>query len=177
MQKTKDRFSQKGQSLLEITVTIGLIVIVVTALTLTTILSLKNSRFSKDQVKATKYAQEGLERVRAIKGRDYAVCKPSVTSVAKFSELWSTSNICPVGCKFVLTQASISSCPVALAPDSPFWLLESSSLEQISDGFTREIVIKDIDDGTKQKQVFSRVFWSDVSGKHSSELVTILANY
>ena len=60
-------FSHKGQSLLELVVSVGLLVVVVTALAVTMINGLRNSQFSQNQSQATKLAQEGLDGVKNVK--------------------------------------------------------------------------------------------------------------
>ena len=61
----------KGQSLIEVVVSLGIITIVVTSVASIVTSSLGNTQFSKDQNTATKYAQEGLEVTRSIRNADY----------------------------------------------------------------------------------------------------------
>lgn len=61
----------KGQTLIEILVALGIIAVIVTALTAVVITSLGNTRHSKDQNLSLQYAQEGLEVVRSIRDENY----------------------------------------------------------------------------------------------------------
>ncbi len=54
-----------GQSLIEMIVAIAVVLIVVVALVAITTVSIRNANFSRNQALATKYAQEGIEKVRA----------------------------------------------------------------------------------------------------------------
>ena len=67
-----------GQSIIEVIVALSLVAIVVLALARVTISSIQNSSFARDQRTATKYAQEGLENARRLRGEDE-------------SEFWSKS--------------------------------------------------------------------------------------
>src|SRR5436190_1935218 len=69
--------NNRGQSLLEIVVTLGLGLIIITGISIVAINGLKNSQFSKNQAVATKLAQEGLERVRQIRSQN---CPTSIAS-------------------------------------------------------------------------------------------------
>lgn len=61
----------QGQTLVEVLVALGIITIIITALTGVVITSMGNARNSKDQNQATQYAQEGMEIVRQIRDSDY----------------------------------------------------------------------------------------------------------
>lgn len=56
--------SQKGQSMLEAVAALGVIAIVMTALTIAVLLGLGNSGYSKKENIATQYAQQGMELLR-----------------------------------------------------------------------------------------------------------------
>lgn len=55
----------QGQSLIEMVVAIAVVLIVIVALVAITTVSIRNANFSRNQALATKYAQEGIEKVRA----------------------------------------------------------------------------------------------------------------
>ena len=64
--------NEKGQSLIEILLSLATMVVIITAITYAVISSLKNTEFGKDQNLATQYAQQGLELVRNMRNNDYA---------------------------------------------------------------------------------------------------------
>jgi Tfp pilus assembly protein PilV len=69
----------KGQSLVEVLVALGVILVVATSLSGVVITSMGNVRISRDKSLATQYAQDGLEIVRQIRDSDYAAFQ-SITS-------------------------------------------------------------------------------------------------
>ena len=72
---------QAGQTLIELVIAVAVIVIVVGALVFATISSIRNAQSAKNQTLATKYAQEGLERVRVGRDRNKSISNlDSVTS-------------------------------------------------------------------------------------------------
>lgn len=62
---------QKGETLIEALVALGLIAIVVTAVATTVTTALSNVQFNEKQTRATKYAQQGIETVRQIRNQNY----------------------------------------------------------------------------------------------------------
>ena len=60
----KGRRTLSGQSLLEVMVSLGVTTLVLTSLVSAVVVSIRNARFAKNQSLATKYAQEGIEKVR-----------------------------------------------------------------------------------------------------------------
>lgn len=63
---------QKGETLLEALVALGLVAIVITAIANVVTVSLSNAQYNENQTLATKYAQQGLESVRQIRNTNYA---------------------------------------------------------------------------------------------------------
>ncbi|MBI2017857.1 prepilin-type N-terminal cleavage/methylation domain-containing protein [Candidatus Daviesbacteria bacterium] len=177
MQKLKLQFkNQNGQSLVELIVVATVAVIVVGALTFATIAALRNAAFSKNQTKATKLAQDGLERVRTSRDRGLEVDLLGNPD-KKFSDLWG----------LFLTRDSCSDKPCL------FELTATGSLQQINiptdvqevEGLRRYIEISDqaacpplsSNECYKfQKQISAVVTWTDFSGPHESRLTTILRN-
>ncbi len=168
--------NNKGQSLLEFVVSIGLVIVVITGLTITTVNGLRNSQFSKNQTQATKLAQEGLEQTRAIRDRDYIICPSS--GCVRWSIFWTDATCTQAApCTFVLKTTN---CALPTAETSPFCLSTSPTPEILNGDLKRQITVTDEPTGTigkYQKKVLSTVSWNDVSGSHQSELATILANY
>ncbi len=167
--------TQLGQSLLEVTITLGIAVSLILALTITTLQGLQSSQFSQNQVQATKLAQEGLERVRFLRNANIPVTlggsdynwygnPPLIWD-------WDFQTYQPIidcnQCRFQFDSCSEGVCQL-----EPF----SGSGEKIADSpFTREIRIEDSD--SNQKKITSRVSWTDVSGTHESKLITVLSNH
>ncbi len=61
-----------GQTVIELLVALSAAVIIITGVTVTVISTLSNAQYSKNEVLATKYSQEGLEIVRQIRDSDYS---------------------------------------------------------------------------------------------------------
>lgn len=177
--------NQRGQTLLELVVVIAVSVMVIGALVFATIASLRNAQFAKNQAQATKYAQEGIERVRT--GRDRSALISAITNCSQltsWSNIWSCQitggcDVPAVGlvaankCYFTVSSAgaltyinSSTSFPQDLAEPLP------SAEEPI---FRRVITLSDDPStNTTQKTVTAIVTWTDFSGPHESKLTTIL---
>lgn len=67
----KKRNLQAGQSIIEATVSVGVVALIIVALVSVVTLSIRNAVFSKNKSLATKYVTEGLEAVRSIRERDW----------------------------------------------------------------------------------------------------------
>lgn len=159
--------SNKGQSLLELVIVIAVAIIVIAALTSATISSLRNANFSKNQLQATKFAQEGLEKVRSIRDRDGFVIANFGSSTTKFSELWSVklSETCAIPClvNFLLDPLNNS------------LTQNNSTAEDLGGSFQRWV--KMTDDSTtfqSKKTITVIVTWVDFAGSHESRLTTYL---
>lgn len=160
------------------------------ALIVAILASLKNAQFAQSQTRATKYAQEGLERIRLIKNSNGEVdfnaaqgcastCGPTNCN---FSLLWNCDLSVPVNSPCVVKaagEAQVGGCYFRLdstgtklveAPDS------ANITESLEDGLRREIYFKDGAD-SNEKKVLVKVKWTDSSGEHMSNLETVLANY
>ena len=70
----KNQSSNNGQSLIEMLAAIAVMIVVILALVAITTAAIRNASFARNQATATKYAQEGIEKVRAYRdGTDWAV--------------------------------------------------------------------------------------------------------
>lgn len=172
--------NNKGQSLIELLVALGLLTVVITILSIATITGLQNSQYSKNQAQATKLSQEGLEKVRTVRDRNYTVCGPAGVTV--WNSIYDVPMSCqaPASCSYVLATAATPPPPGCIATE--FWLnnVNITQPEQIvAEGasFSRIITIRDY--GTPaditQKEITVTVSWTDLSGTHSSKIVTVLA--
>lgn len=164
------KFSVKGQALLEIAITIGVAAVVIAAIAIITIVGLRNSQFAQNQAQATKLAQEGIERIRSMRGRNQAVC------IDATSYYWSNKTPLVWGTSFG-DRANCTFCKFKLTGDSACPLQQATTAEEIGGKFKRQIYIQDIASEPNRKKITSEVSWTDFSGSHKSELVTILANY
>lgn len=70
LQKIKE--NQKGQTLLEVVIALTALLLILAAISIVVTTSVSNSTFIKNQNKAGKYAQEGMEYVRNLKVSNYA---------------------------------------------------------------------------------------------------------
>jgi len=57
--------NEKGQSLVEVIIALGVAVLVILALVRVTIIAIRNARFAKNQALATRYARQAIETIRA----------------------------------------------------------------------------------------------------------------
>lgn len=162
-------FNEKGQSLIELIVSLTIAILVLGSLTFAILTSLRNAQFAKNQAQATKLAQEGLEKVRSLRDRDGSVYYPygpplEIIIADNFNDLWNTTHSCSSG---------DTSCFFYLDPNNGV-LTWGTLTTDVSGGFRRQILLEDEDDGTKKKKVTAIVTWGDASGEHESRLTTIL---
>lgn len=159
--------NQKGQSILEIIITLSILGLILGGLVIVIVNSLKNSQFSKNQSLATKLAEEGLDTVRTMKSKEQ--CYVSYSSQSYY---------------FVNNAQLVWTAPnsTVLAPNTAYNLNKTactltnpaSSPETINNFFSRQIFLEK--DGTSNRiKVTSVVSWNDISGLHQSKLFTILA--
>ncbi len=174
------RFKQNGQSLIELMVGLSLVTVVVGALAIITTYGLRNSQFSKNQSQATKYAQENLEKVRAIRSGNYGICPPSSACTTWDSTFWTRTF--SAGEKYTITSCSINSitvpyCLVTMGGPAP----TPTPAPIANTVFSQEVIVLNEPISApppyNQKKVISRVYWTDNTGQHSSDLVTILSSY
>lgn len=167
--------NSKGQSLLEIAVSLGLITIIITVLTITTINGLKNSQFAKNQVLASSYAQQGIELVKAMRQRDCQIILSNSTVYRWFDNtgtpklVWSTE---------AANEAAfaVNNSATFTANNSLCRLQQAASAEVLEEGaFLRTTKLERIDTGVMQVTVI--VTWNDFSGSHQAKNVSLLTNY
>lgn len=169
---------QKGQSLIEITIAIGVILLVLGALTITILIGLRNSQFAQNQLQATKLAQAAMENIKLLRNRNIPICvtfspPPSgnyywdENDPAKQPVLW-TEGGWDGEVKFFLL-ANTQACGLT---DNEGLAQGESSLDN---KFSRYVYITY--DGVDKIKFKVVVAWEDSSGSHKSELITILTNY
>jgi Tfp pilus assembly protein PilV len=171
---------QRGQSLLELTVLVGLALIVVSGLVIVTVNGLKNSQYSQNQTQATKLAQEGMDEVKSIEDRNCAVSTGSLylwynSKNGGADLVWSNSWSTPQS--FQITN--YSTCSETLAGLTT----AAHDIDPNTAGgiFTRDVTIEDYSSSSNCnpssscKVVKVQVTWSDYSGNHNSQLSTLLS--
>lgn len=163
------KLTSRGQSLLELVVGLSLIAAVITALAITTTYSLRNTQFSKNQALATKLAQENMEKVRTIKIANYGVClkNEELNNCSSWENIWNFNF--GTGIKFVVIE---NACSVD-GSVKPLCLKYSASVADLNNGFTGEVIMAD--EASGQKRVTAKVYWTDTTGQHSSDLVTVFS--
>lgn len=159
---------ESGQSLIEVLVVLAVTIIIVVALTMAVLVSLKNAQFAQNQSKATKYAQQSLEKIRNIRDRDedgeiFFQYSPSDTVIRKFSGLWGVnmSTRCSGKCYFKFDNSGILTST------------NENSMENLEGNLARQITLTD-EAGfyATEKKVSVKVKWLDSSGEHESNLET-----
>ncbi len=171
--------NQRGQSLLEMVITIGVAVVIIVALTITTVKGLQSGQFAQNQVQAAKLAQEGLERMRSFRENDVPVRLGGVDyswSASASQTIWGV-NFDPGACAgFGGSNCYFQflNCP---GPSCYAQGIIASTEGEVIPGtiFRRKIMIEDY--SVDNKKITSIVTWSDTSGKHESKVVTVLSNY
>ncbi|MCL4367051.1 prepilin-type N-terminal cleavage/methylation domain-containing protein [Patescibacteria group bacterium] len=205
--KKEMKTAQQGQSLVEILIVLAITAVVLTGLAIAVINSLHNSQFAQNQAKATKYAQDAIEKIQAVRDRDGSVelwgadtftgGGSCTGSSCPFSELWNrvlsdpSDHLCSItppdtdkavsgtlGCYFYLANP-LSVSLQEIHDSSASW--DNTGLDP---GFSRQIFIYDkYDSGyppeqpNNEKDVVVRVRWTDAVGNHESNLQTVLTNH
>lgn len=77
------KLNQKGQSLIEIIIALGVVMIVTLGFTNITLTALRNSQHAKNQNQATRHTQEALEIIRVIRDLNYGVNVPTSGTVTQ----------------------------------------------------------------------------------------------
>lgn len=156
--------SNKGQSLIEVIIVASVGTLVVGAMVMVSIISLRNTSFAKNQLQATKLAQDGLEKVRSIRDRNLDIKFGLEQTIISFDTLLAKDEL-------TCDQPDIS-CFFTIKPDGILTSGIEITTEPTGNNMTRQILIEG-DDPT-QKKVTAVVKWTDISGEHESRLTTIL---
>jgi Tfp pilus assembly protein PilW len=181
--------NQRGQNLMELVVGVGLLTIVVGAIAVVTLSSLKNTQYSKNQIQATQFAQQNMEVVRSIRNSNYGICLESDLALtprtcSAWQDIWNVNFDTPTypsacsspPCNFKIMVPCTVRTGATTTEQKPFCLAYSPTLTvTVLSRFTAEIIISD--EAAGQKKVTSKVYWDDAGGQHSSNLVSILSKY
>lgn len=163
--------SIKGQTLIEVLVALSIGILVIGALSIGMIVSIRNSQFSQSQLQATRYAQEGIDLVRNIRDRNGAVTSTNPV-LAKFTDLWGYNFGPSSGLGFIGFFKLNQTIPSLTRFDN-----STSASETLGGNFSRYIIIEDTSSYTTQKLITSKVSWTDSSGYHESNLQTLITNH
>ena len=165
-----------GQSLIEVVIVLGITVVVVVALVIVVLTSLKNAKFAQNQARATKYAQEALEQIKAIRDRDEEGKIVFQDATFNFSGLWDINMSKSLQCASI--DGRDGPCYFKMETQPALAEADISQFEDMGEGLSRQIIISDTEETYgKEKKINVRVFWEDSAGKHESNLQTVLTHY
>lgn len=177
---------ESGQALLEILVALAIGVVLITAFVSLGAVSVRNSRFSKDQVTATKLAQEGIEAVISIRDQNSFTAIANNGANDQWVELFPPSTPdgtmvcgdagnpsadCPAT-DFVI-QLSLCNLSSQSNPTStPQRCISKTTADEQKtvDNTVFNRIIRITDSGSNVKNVTVFVTWTDANGLHKSEL-------
>lgn len=174
--------NHRGQTLIELVISIALILIIITGVTILTVKGLQNSQFSRNQVQATKLAQEGIEKMRTIRDNSFTICGWAGNATQPPPNgLWGAG--CPSGCRYLIKQ-TVGTCNNT--DTTVLWINytpSTSTTDTINVSgvdFKRSVVVTDTTDLTGTSTAFVKnidvvVTWTDSSGTHDSKVSTQLS--
>ncbi len=162
--------NEKGQSLVEVIISLSIAIIVVLAFTSATISAVREAQFAKNQNQATRIAQRSLELVRAVRDQDNDIndTDNDPATGTMWSTLWST-NIGASGRCYNLNDNILS---LRLRSDC-----NDNNDELIETIFRRKIRIADDGSNVNRKTIYIQVAWSDGKGDHKAEANTLLTEW
>lgn len=169
--------NQTGQSIIEVIVSLGLVLVIVTAITLTVLNGLENSQFSKNQSQATELAKEAVEAMKVMKERNclinmgyFNATSPSYFWRGTLNQLiWDTNFLGST--KYFSLTLNTSTCLLTELTNGSYDTLSAPYFSI----FKRKITISDlVPYDNKAKKVFVEVNWQDNNGVHSAKNETIL---
>lgn len=136
--------------MVELLIALGIAVLIIIALIQSVVMSMKNSQFAKNQNLATRYSQEGIEKIR------------SVRDVLGWQVFYTTYN-------------GTSKC--LGTGDSSTWVDKLTGCAvNIDNLFTRDVSFSDSGGGS-QLSIVVTTSWTDNSGSHKSEQRTYLSKW
>lgn len=165
---------EAGQTLVELLVVIAVGVMIISALVFATISSIRNAELAKNQTQATKWGQDGIERLLSLRDRNGAVsysyenASGNLATISNFKQIWPLSFACPpanTNCYFNLSSNSSGEVELRSSAETKYEELEGSFFRQVR-------LSKEANSEVLQATVI--VKWSDFAGDHESKLATIL---
>ena len=143
--------SREGQSLVEAIVAIGISVVIITGLVVLAVGAVRTATLSRNRAIAVQYAQEGIEALRSIRDRDFAV----------LGSLASNTNY-------------------QLVPPGSQWNVAPGTRNITVSGvvFQQKFVKSTAAPASASKPRFTvTVSWTDSAGSHTADLVTYLSDW
>lgn len=149
-----------GQTLVEAIVALGVAVIIITALVAVTTTALNRAQFVKERTQAQKYAQEGLEWIRAERDKDW-------------SDFANKAGLPPIGTSYCLNADPLTGWPSGACAANDY---------SLGGLFKREAVLEraNIVPGPPdpdQVEVRVTVSWQEGGRTHKSEQTTYLTSW
>lgn len=178
--------NDSGQTLIEVVVALSIAIVVLGALVVAIVNGVRNAKFAQNQAIATKYAQDTVEELRAIRDRNLSNSVISGINNYPLSVYLGSSPPCSGVCNFYYFTLN----------DSTLVLTDqgsTSASDNLGNGFTRAILMcvnttppqcqlpmvtlnPPLPNLVSNEKLFIiQVSWVDVSGSHSSNLQTVLA--
>lgn len=168
--------NEKGQSLIEVLV-VGIVsAIMILALIMIILNSLKNAQFAQNQTQATKLAQDTIDKIRILRDKNSSL---AISGTYCFNAIWPTVTTDPLYCgtnKYCYFKSPSDTSIDFVGTD--FYPPGTPTLvtEDLPGGFSRQIRVSQTD--TTYPNTFVNLIvtinWSDSSGAHSSQLETII---
>lgn len=156
MWKKQTPVHNRGQSLIEVLVALALAVLAIGALVSVTMTSVKNAQFSKNQIQAEKFAQEGMEWIRLQK---------ETLSWTEFEAKLTQRFYC-----LNILDWNEGACTAFISNTAPFKRDLDLNLDAVSCGDTPS----GKDDPIK---AMVEVSWTDSSGPHKATRETCFTNW
>lgn len=144
----------KGQSLVEVVVALGVVVILAIALVSTSLITQKTSRSAANTAQATKLVQQNIEQIRVFRDR-------RGFGSLENSNCWVLVATDPDSLNWRLANTAPNTCP------------ESIILGQMT--FNRSVRIED-GANANQKRIIVTVTWADSGGVQTVSNTTVLSN-
>lgn len=138
-----------GQSLIELLIALGIAAFVIVALVQSMVTGAKNTRFAKNQTLATRYSQQGIEKVRNLR---------DTLGWAGFYNTYNGADLC-------MDQG-----------DPANWT-SAPCTANLDNFFIRETTIDDADGLGNRLLINIKTSWTDSDGTHMSEQNTELTRW
>lgn len=163
---------QDGQSLIEVLVVLVVATMMIVALITIILSSLKNAQFAQNQTKATKLAQDTVDKIRIFRdGNKNGTLSSDGSTFVCFNQLWNNDSTSSFYCgadNYCYYQIDTSGSKLTLMADS--------YKQSIGDGFYRQIKVNPTVNLTTNVEVklIVQISWTDSSGEHNSNSENIL---